>query len=162
MATCRRCQQSHFGVFDLKGGLCTSCREAEAEHRSNLEARRPDASRPVAPETVDAIMVTTETHVPDLQIAARVGIVTAECVLGLHLFKDFFVGMRDIVGGRSNTMQTALRDLRGTALFELKREAATIGADAVIAVSLDYSEISNGPGGQMLFLVASGTAVKLR
>ena len=37
----------------------------------------------------------------------------------------------------------------------------TIGADAVIGVDLDYSEFSGG-GKSMLFIVASGTAVKLK
>jgi len=38
--------------------------------------------------------------------------------------------------------------------------AAEMGADAVIGVDLDYSEIS-GKNGGLLMLVASGTAVKL-
>ena len=45
-------------------------------------------------------------------------------------------------------------------MSELKKEADNIGANAVIAVDLDYSEISGG-GKSMLFLVASGTAVKV-
>jgi len=40
----------------------------------------------------------------------------------------------------------------------LKKEALLTGANAVIGVDLDYSEISGG-GKSMLFLVASGTAV---
>ena len=43
----------------------------------------------------------------------------------------------------------------------LKNEASEINADAVIGVKLDYSEFS-GQGKSMLFLVASGTAVKIR
>lgn len=54
----------------------------------------------------------------------------------------------------------SLRAARKAVLGELKREAAELGADAVIAVDLDYSEISGG-GKSMMMLVASGTAVKL-
>lgn len=56
--------------------------------------------------------------------------------------------------------QNTLKDARNTALEELRMEAAALGADAVVAVDLDYSKISGG-GKSMLFLVASGTAVKL-
>ena len=41
-----------------------------------------------------------------------------------------------------------------------RQEAHALGADAVVGIDLDYSEISGG-GKSMLFLVASGTAVKL-
>ena len=54
--------------------------------------------------------------------------------------------------------EKVLNDLRETCLYELKALAYAKGADAVIAIDLDYSEFSGG----MLFLVASGTAVKLK
>ena len=54
-----------------------------------------------------------------------------------------------------------LRDARNTCLEELKNEALELGADGVMGVDLDYSEIS-GAGKSMLFLVASGTAVKFK
>ena len=69
--------------------------------------------------------------------------------------------IRDIFGGRSAASQKILRDSRQTCLRELKIEAYELGADAVIGVDLDYQEFS-GKGKGMLFLVASGTAVKLR
>ena len=63
-------------------------------------------------------------------------------------------------GGRSKSYQNALKDARIAVLNELRREATMLGADAVIGVSLDYSEISGG-GKSTMFLVASGTAVRL-
>jgi uncharacterized protein YbjQ (UPF0145 family) len=63
-------------------------------------------------------------------------------------------------GGRSKSYQSTLKDARKTVLLELRREAHRMGADAVLGVDLDYSEISGG-GKSMLFMVASGTAVKL-
>ncbi len=78
----------------------------------------------------------------------------------MNVFKDFFTGVRDFFGGRSNTAQEVLRGARKTVLSELKKEAALVGANTVIAVDLDYSEIS-GAGKSMLFVVATGTAVKI-
>ena len=58
--------------------------------------------------------------------------------------------------GRSGTHQKALREARETCLGELAEQADALGADAVVGVDLDYSEISGGGKG-MVLLVASGT-----
>ena len=79
----------------------------------------------------------------------------------MNIFRDFFAGMTDFFGGRSKASQKVLRDARKNCLQELRLEAVNIGADGVLAVDLDYSEIS-GKGKGMLFLVASGTAVKFK
>lgn len=41
-----------------------------------------------------------------------------------------------------------------------QQEAHALGVDGIVGIDLDYSEISGG-GNSMLFLIASGTAVKL-
>jgi uncharacterized protein YbjQ (UPF0145 family) len=76
----------------------------------------------------------------------------------MNLFRDFLAGLTDAFGGRSESTQKVLRDARRECLRELREEALRHGANAVIAVDLDYSEFS-GQGKSMLFLVASGTAV---
>ena len=105
---------------------------------------------------IDAIMLTTETA-PNLNITQRIEVVTAECAFGMNIFKDLFAGVRDIVGGRSEAVQKTMRDSRRTALYELKKEAHAVGANAVVGVDLDYVELS--ASGSMVLLVASGTAV---
>ncbi|MDG1279957.1 MAG: heavy metal-binding domain-containing protein [Pseudorhodobacter sp.] len=70
-----------------------------------------------------------------------------------------FAGVRDIIGGRSEAVQKTMRDSRRTALYELKREAHAVGANAVVGVDLDYVELSGV--GNMVLLVASGTAVRI-
>jgi uncharacterized protein YbjQ (UPF0145 family) len=108
---------------------------------------------------LSAIILSTEAA-PDLRVAQRLDIVTAEFAVGMGLLTDVFNAWRDVFGGRSTSYQNALKEARKTVLDELRREAHAIGADAVLGVSLDYSEISGG-GKSMMFLVASGTAVKL-
>lgn len=107
------------------------------------------------------ITLTTETYMPDMPIAERLEVITAECVYGMNLFRDFFSTVRDVFGGRSRSSQKVLRDARKVCLDELKQEALLVGADAVVGIDLDYSEISGGAK-SMLFIVASGTAVKLK
>lgn len=107
---------------------------------------------------INSVLLTTETA-PNLPITDRIEIVTAECAFGMNVFKDLFAGVRDIIGGRSEAVQKTLRDTRRTALYELKKEAYDVGANAVVGVDLDYTELS--ASGNMVLLVASGTAVKI-
>jgi len=107
-------------------------------------------------DKINSITLTTETA-PNLNITKRIEIVTAEVAFGMNIFKDLFAGIRDIVGGRSEAVQATMRDSRRTALYELKKEAHAVGANAVVGVDLDYVELSGA--GAMVMLVASGTAV---
>ena len=111
--------------------------------------------------TIPLTHLTTTHSMPGREIRETLGVVSAECVLGINILRDMLGGLRDIFGGRSGTHQKALRQARQTCLEELAAEAAELGGDAVIGVDLDFSEISGGGKG-MLFLVASGTAVRLR
>jgi uncharacterized protein YbjQ (UPF0145 family) len=92
-------------------------------------------------------------------IAEYRGIVTGEAILGANLFKDLFAGIRDIVGGRSGAYEQELAKARTIALEEMSAVAASLGADAVVGVDLDYETV--GQGGSMLMVTASGTAVRL-
>ena len=85
------------------------------------------------------------------------GIVNGEAILGAHLFKDLFAGIRDIVGGRSGAYEKELNRARTIALEELEAAAGAVGANAVVGVDLDYEVI--GQKGSMLMVTASGTAV---
>ena len=109
---------------------------------------------------VNQILLTTAPSVAGFKIEETIEIVTAECVLGMNFFKDIEASFSDFFGGRSGAAQKVLRGARKTCLYELKKEASDVGANAVIAVKLDYNEFS-GKGKSMLFLVASGTAVKI-
>lgn len=108
-----------------------------------------------------SIKLSTTPEIAGYVVDETLEIVTAECVFGIGVFKDFLTGMSDFFGGRSEATQDTLRRARKTCLNELKIEAARVGANAVIGVDLDYSEFS-GQGKSMLFLVASGTAVRVK
>ncbi len=104
-------------------------------------------------------MMSTTSVIEGRPVREYLGVVTGEVIVGANIFKDFFAGIRDIVGGRSSSYENTLRDARKTALEELSAEARSLGADAVIGIDLDYEVI--GKGGSMLMVSASGTAVKL-
>lgn len=167
MANCAECGQKSGFLTPLLNGYCQDCRykiaEADADKRKQQidQLRQTEAAEELRlNDRVSSMILTTETcH--DLPIDERLGIVASEVVIGMHIFRDLSAALRDVFGGRSGTMQTGLKQLREAALAELKIEAAKLEADAVVGVDLDYSEISGG-GKSMLFLVASGTAVRLR
>lgn len=106
------------------------------------------------------MIITTAPSIEGYRVVETIEIVTAECAYGMNIFKDIFAVVRDLVGGRSKAIQNTLRDARRECLTALKFEALDAGANAVIAVDLDYSEFS-ATGNSMLFLVASGTAVRV-
>lgn len=87
------------------------------------------------------------------------GIVTGEAILGANIFKDFFAGIRDIVGGRSAAYEKELRSARDIALQEVEQQAAQLGANAVVGIDLDYETV--GSQAAMLMVTASGTAVTI-
>ena len=58
----------------------------------------------------------------------------------LNIFKDLFAGVRNVVGGRSEAVEKTMRDSRRTALYELKKEAYEVGANAVVGVDLNYRD----------------------
>ena len=97
-------------------------------------------------------MILTTTNGVDGKVANQyLGIVTGETIIGANIFKDFFAGIRDIVGGRSGSYERVLREAKDTALAEMQ-DAAIIGID------LDYETV--GANGGMLMVTASGTAVR--
>lgn len=103
-------------------------------------------------------MITTTTQtIEGKRITRYCGIVTGEAILGANLFKDIFAGVRDIVGGRSATYERELQKARDIAIDEIQQRAAALGANAVVAVDLDYEVMGRDNG--MLMVSASGTAV---
>ncbi len=107
------------------------------------------------------LVVTTPT-IEGKKIETYLGIVTGEAILGANIFKDFFAGVRNIVGGRSAAYEKELRKAKDIAIQEMVEQAEGLGGNAVIGVDLDYETIGIGQGGNMLLVSASGTAVVCR
>lgn len=112
-------------------------------------------------EFSERVVVSTSPVIYGRDVECIVDVVTAECAFGMNAFKDIFMGFTDFFGGRSKTAQKAFRDARNICLNELRKEALLAGGNAIVSVSLTYNELS-GQGKGMLFLVATGTAVKLK
>ncbi len=105
------------------------------------------------------MIVTTTPQIEGHRIRQYLGIVAGEAIMGANMFKDFFAGIRDIVGGRSRAYEKELSRARVIAIEEMAEEAKTMGANAVVGVDVDYEVINRSGGGGMLMVSANGTAV---
>ena len=105
------------------------------------------------------MLIVTTDSIEGKKITKHLGLVSGEAILGANIFRDFFAGIRDIVGGRSAAYEKELRKAKEIAIHEMSEQASALGGNAVVAVDLDYETISVGNGGGMLMVSASGTAV---
>ncbi|HSG56965.1 YbjQ family protein [Seohaeicola saemankumensis] len=101
------------------------------------------------------MIVTTTNSIEGHRIATYHGIVVGEAIMGANVVRDIFAGITDIIGGRSGAYESKLQDARDVALREMEQKAASMGANAVVGVDLDYEIV----GQSMLMVSASGTAV---
>lgn len=105
------------------------------------------------------MLITTTNTIEGKQITEYYGMVTGEAIIGANIFKDFFAAITDVVGGRSGAYEKALKDAKDIAMREMQERATALGANAIIAVDLDYETVGKDSG--MLMVSASGTAVRL-
>jgi uncharacterized protein YbjQ (UPF0145 family) len=106
------------------------------------------------------MIITTTPTIEGRTIAEYRGIVFGEVISGVNFIKDFAAGLSNFFGGRSGTYEEELIQARENAMREMEQRAMQMGADAVVAVDIDYEVLGADNG--MLMVTASGTAVTLR
>jgi uncharacterized protein YbjQ (UPF0145 family) len=105
------------------------------------------------------MLVTTTNTLEGTKIAEYFGICSGEAICGANVFRDMFAGVRDFVGGRSGAYEKVLREGKEIAIEDMCDQAKELGANAVIAVDIDYEVV--GEKGSMLMVAVSGTAVRI-
>ena len=103
------------------------------------------------------MILTTTSVIQGKTVRDYKGIVTGEAIVGANIFRDFFAGIRDIVGGRSGAYEKELQKAREVALEEMSESARSQGANAIVGIDLDYEVV--GKNGSMRMVTACGTAV---
>jgi uncharacterized protein YbjQ (UPF0145 family) len=103
------------------------------------------------------MIISTTPQIEGRTIREYKGVVTGETIIGANFFKDFFAGIRDIVGGRAGSYEKVLREAKDTSLHEMMDRARELGANAIVGIDIDYETI--GANGSMLMVAVSGTAV---
>ena len=107
------------------------------------------------------MIVTTTDIIEGAKVQEYLGIVTAEVVYGSNALRDFFAGIRDIIGGRTGSYEEVFKKGQEDAIAELEKRARRMGADGVVGIEIDTGTINVDEKGALLLITATGTAVKL-
>jgi len=100
--------------------------------------------------------VTTET-VPGHEVAEVLGIARGNTVRARNVGRDITQGFRNLAGGELKAYSTLLADARDQAIERMEADAVEMGADAVVNVRMETSEVAQGASE----VIAYGTAVRL-
>lgn len=73
------------------------------------------------------LALSTTSEIPGRTVREYKGIVFGETIFGANVFKDILAGIRDIIGGRSNTYEKVVIDARNSAIAEMESRAAEMG-----------------------------------
>ncbi len=117
----------------------------------------PGASAPGQPAAPRIFMTTTEA-VAGGAVERTLGLVRASVVRSRHIGSDIGAGLKSIVGGKLRGYEQLLATAREEVLSDLAHQAAQLGANAVICLRLQTSDIMQGA----TEVLAYGTAVTLK
>jgi uncharacterized protein YbjQ (UPF0145 family) len=111
----------------------------------------------IDPAREAAMLIVTTPDVAGFKVAETFGQVFGVVVRSRGIGGNFVAGLRSLVGGEITEYTQMLEEARRHAVDRLAQNAAIMGADAVLMMRFDSSEI----GETMTEVVAYGTAVRL-
>jgi uncharacterized protein YbjQ (UPF0145 family) len=104
------------------------------------------------------MLITTANDLPGYEITETLGEVFGLTVRSRNVGSQIGAGLKSIVGGELKGMTKALVDSRLQGIERMVEEAQGKGADAIVAMRFDTSEM----GGNWTEICAYGTAVRAR
>jgi uncharacterized protein YbjQ (UPF0145 family) len=104
------------------------------------------------------MLITTANDLPGWEITETLGEVFGVTVRSRNIGSQFGASLKSLVGGELKGMTKALTDSRWQVIERMVEEAAAKGADAIVAMRFDTSEM----GGVWTEICAYGTAVQAR
>ncbi len=104
------------------------------------------------------MIIVTTPNIEGKKIKKYHGIVNGEGLIGANVYKDIFSGVRDVVGGRTSTYETEIKKAREIAINSMKEKAESLGANAILNVRINYSNLG-GTMGNTILISVNGTAV---
>jgi uncharacterized protein YbjQ (UPF0145 family) len=106
----------------------------------------------------EGMAMTTGLELPGLEISENLGVVYGLVVRSIGFVGGVASAFKALQRGEVGRYTALLEDSRRHAIDRLVENAGLMGADALIGVRFDSSEIN----GQLTEIVAYGTAVKVR
>lgn len=117
-------------------------------------AAKPLPSSPVYAPPTDLLVVTTP-FVPGYRITKVIGLTYGLIVRSRGLGRNIVAGLRSLGGGEITEYTQLLEQVRHEVIERLVAHAKSLGANAVLSVGFDTSEMSE----VMTEVIAYGTAV---
>jgi uncharacterized protein YbjQ (UPF0145 family) len=109
------------------------------------------------PVRVESMMVTTSTELPGYRIVRNFGIVRGIIVRSRSLLGSIGAGLQTIIGGNITLLTELCEKTREDAYELMLQHAAEHGANAVVAMRYDATEVMQG----VTEVLAYGTAVQV-
>jgi uncharacterized protein YbjQ (UPF0145 family) len=106
--------------------------------------------------SVNAAMVTTAFELPGYRIARSMGLVRGVTVRSRSILGTLGASLQTVVGGNITLFEDMCEQTRGQALDLMMQHAIERGANAVIGVRYDATEVMQG----VTEVIAYGTAVQ--
>ncbi len=104
-------------------------------------------------------VMTTTPSVPGYRVKRILGVVTGLTPRTRGLMGKFVAGFQSMVGGEVTAFTTELEKARWEAMERVKRKAIDLGANAIIGLDLETSDLGLQAG--VVIVSATGTAVLL-
>ena len=104
------------------------------------------------------MLITTANDLPGYEITETLGEVFGLTVRSRNVGSQLGAGLKSIMGGELKGMTKALVDSREQVIERMVEEAKAKGADAIVAMRFDTSEM----GSNWTEICAYGTAVRAR
>lgn len=101
------------------------------------------------------VLLSTTHVIPGHRVARIIGLVTGMSVRTRGALGRFLASVEAFVGGRAESYVMELKRAREEAVQDLVNEARRLGANAVIGLDIETSEIMEG----FIVITATGTAV---
>jgi len=103
------------------------------------------------------MILTTTSEIPGLRVVRTHGMVRGSTIRARHLGKDILAVLRNLVGGEIHEYTSMMAEAREQAIDRMIEEAKMLGANGVICVRFQTSQIVSGAAE----LLCYGTAVNL-
>ena len=95
---------------------------------------------------------------PGHRVVAHLGIAQGSTVRAKHVGRDFMSGLKNIVGGELKAYTELMQEARDEAVNRMKKEAQSMGANAVLNLRFVTTSITMGAAE----ILAYGSAVKIQ
>jgi len=103
------------------------------------------------------MIVTTTPEIAGCQIVKVHGLVRGSTIRSRHLGRDILAGLRNLAGGEIEEYSKLMAEVREQAIDRMLQEAESLGANAVVAVRFQTTEVMKGAAEMLCY----GTAVTI-